>query len=49
MLEAAFSVDGATWTSADHPICLGGSQIGLIASSAIPEVATAVRFEILSL
>jgi len=49
VLEAAFSVDGATWTSAGHPTCPAGSQIGLIASSGIPEVATAVRFEILSL
>jgi len=49
LLETAFSTDGAIWTSAGRPSCPAGSRIGLIAASGIPEVATAVRFEIASL
>lgn len=48
-LEASFSVDGAAWNSAGHAACSAGSQIGLIAASGVPEIATAVPFEIVTL
>jgi hypothetical protein len=49
LVEAAFSVDGAGWTSAGQATCPAGSRPGLIAASGIPEVATAIPFEIISL
>lgn len=49
LLEAAFSVDGAAWTSAGRSSSPAENRIGFIAASGIPEVATAVRFEIVSL
>jgi len=49
MIQAAFSSDGAAWSSAGKSICPVGSRLGLIAASGISEVSTAVRFEIVSL
>jgi len=49
MLEAAFSADGVRWTSLGRALCPLGIRIGLVAASGIPEVATSVRFEMISL
>ena len=48
LVEAAFSTDGTTWNSVGQSICPAGSRMGLIAASGIPEVATTVRFRVLS-
>ena len=48
LVEAAFSTDGATWNLAGQSNCPAGSRMGLIAASGIPEVASTVRFQILS-
>lgn len=49
LIEAAFSCDGERWSSAGKSTCPAGGRLGLIASSGISEVSTAVRFEIVSL
>jgi hypothetical protein len=49
LIEAAFSSDGEMWSSAGKSTCPARGRMGLIASSGISEVSTAVRFEIVSL
>lgn len=48
LLEAAFSIDGSAWIPAGQSPHLEGDRIGLIAASGIPEVTTAVRFEVVT-
>jgi len=48
LLQAAFSTDGSGWISVGQPPRVEQGRIGLIAVSGIPEVATSVRFELVS-
>jgi len=48
LLNFAYSVDGSMWSQAGETPRIETSRIGLIAASGIVEVATCVRFEILT-
>jgi len=49
MLDAAFSPDGTSWTMAGRLPRPAEGRLGLIAASGIPEVGTAVHFDIVTL
>ncbi len=46
LLQAAFSIDGSSWFQAGEAPSIESDRIGFVAASGIPEVSTAVRFEV---